>query len=372
MIPVVGAIPLPLLGGYDPDQSSAEPDITIINNMPDTIDVRITEEQIPFRNHADYGPEFVADWNSYIGQEPMKRQLRVYMDAAKELWEPLPHILLASGLPGAGKTTLARLIAKEMNAHLTMLVPPFTSQTLYDALLSMPEYGILFIDEIHKLGDSGPRAAENLLTAMEENWLHLDSGSHELPSWTLIGATTDKDKLPEAIIDRFSKAPYFQKYSLSELVRITHNFTKFYNEKLLPETLVAIAKACRGTPRVARHMVETARAMQVSSGYMVGGKELLDFMEVTPDGLTRQHQAYVMAMFQFFGREADDGTWEYIAGEASMMSLLRENKQGISRLERYLIERGLVDRTPRGRRLTARGQVRAREWKARNGALNAE
>lgn len=372
MLPVLGVVPLPLLGGNDEPDHDGHIDVTVTSDHPDTIDVRIVEDEIPFRNHTDFGPEFVADWDSYIGQDPMKRQLRVYMRAAEESWTPLRHMLFASGLPGAGKTTLARLVAKEMCANLKVMVPPFSPKTLYDALLSLDEYDILFIDEIHKLNDRGARAEENLLTAMEEGWLHLDSGSHKLANFTLIGATTDKDRLSEALLSRFTFKPYFQRYSLSELVRITHNFARHYDVSLLPETQVAIAKACRGTPRVSRHMVETAHDMQLASGTPATPRELLEFMEVAPDGMTREHQAYVMGMYQFFGRIGREGQREYVAGEASMMSMLRENKVGISRLERFLIERGLLDRTPAGRRLTARGVARAQEWTASNGRLNPD
>jgi hypothetical protein len=164
---------------------------------------------------------------------------------------------------------------------------------------------------------------------------------------------------------------YFQKYSLSELLRITKNFCDFYEVRLLPETMVAIAKACRGTPRIARQLVEAGRAVQIATDNLVTPKELLDFTQLDADGMSRHHKAYLLAMYQFFGRERD-GEWEYIAGEASLMTILRENKQGIARIERFLVESGLVDRTPQGRRLTALGIARA-DWCVRHGeGLNTE
>lgn len=330
------------------------------------------DPSIPFVNADQHVPEYVKSWDSYIGQEPMKKRLMTHIQAAINSWDRLPHVLLASGMPGVGKTTLARLIAKEMRANITMLVPPFSPSTLYEAAMQTGEGDILFIDEIHKLSDRGPAAAENLLHIMEESTLYLDDGVHHLEDFTLIGATTDADKLPEAVIDRFMIKPYFQPYSLRELVMIVKNFADYFGMSLLPETMVAIAKACRGTPRVAREFVIAARDMQNAYGENVQPEELLAFVEVDPDGMTRQHKAYVKAMFQFFHRTNADGETEYVAGEASMMSLLRENKAGIARLERFLIEQGLLDRTPRGRRLTQRGIAKAQRYVRDEGRLPTE
>lgn len=373
MFNVVPVVPLPPLGDHD-DQMFTDTMTTIDSGLvlPSTMQVELVRKEMPFINAAEHSaPEYVKDWNHYVGQEPMKRQLKVFIADAEARMAPLPHVLLASGMPGVGKTTLARLIAKEMNGRLTMLVPPFTPQTLYDAALQMADWEFLFVDEIHKLADHGPGAAENLYHMLEEKVLYLNDGVHNLADFTVIGATTDADKLPEPLVDRFAIRPYFQKYSVSELLRITKNFCDYFEVTLLPETMVAIAKACRGTPRLARELVVGARALQTSTGFMTTPKQLLEFKELEQDGMSRQHQAYIMAMYQFFGRDRD-GEWEYIAGEASLMNLLRENKQGIARIERFLIERGLVDRTPRGRRLTQRGIARAEQYMRRGQELNAE
>lgn len=335
------------------------PDIFVTVEMPPA-----PTDDIPFVNAAKNIPEYVKDWDHYVGQEPMKAQLRMYIESALRRWDVLEHVLLASGMPGVGKTTLARLIAKEMGAHITMLVPPFTQKTLYDAALSMEWGEVLFIDEIHKLADNGPRAAENLLHLLEERTLYLDTGVHHLEKFTVIGATTDADKLPETVTDRFLLQPFFQPYSLAELVKITKNFADYFEIGLMPETMVAIAKACRGTPRVARDLVVGAREIQTVTGNYAQPSELLAFKELDPDGMTRKHKAYLMALYQFFGREAPHNGYEFVAGEASLMSLLRENKPGLARLERFLIETGLVDRTPRGRRLTPRGIQKAQLYVA--------
>lgn len=333
-----------------------------IRRNPATV-VPLGPTDIPFSDAAEQPyEEFVADWDSYVGQGPLKEQVKVAIQSARARYDAMPHTLLASGVPGVGKTTLARLIAKEYGTRIKMLVPPFTAKTLYDAAMSMDDWEFLFIDEIHKLADYGPRAAENLLHLLEERTLYLDSGVHKLREFTVLGATTDADKLPETILDRFMLKPYFQPYSLEEMVRITHNFGRHYDLAMFPRTIMGIAQASRRTPRVARELVLAARDLTITTGTPSTIEEVLAFKEIDPDGMTRVHKAYVTAMYQFYGRENAKGETEYVAGEASMMSMLRETRQGIGRIERFLIERGLLDRTPRGRRLTPLGIAKAQDY----------
>ena len=334
---------------------------------PQTVDVHVHvgEDEKPPRliNNLDYSDLEPVEWDDYVGQEPLKTRIMVSILAAKRKGEAMPHTLLASGSPGVGKTMMARLIAKQMGASMIELVPPFNVYTLAEAAMQLCDHDVLFIDEIHKLADSGKRGAEILLKVLEDKVMYLPDGTVEkLNDITIIGATTDRDMLPETVVDRFKVKPYFQPYTLPELARITIQFAAKHDALgvITDDLGLTIAKACRSTPRVCEEMVMAAADLALAYGREVSPAELLQFVEVTADGLTRTHVHYLTALYQYFKRERTDGHIEYIVGEAAMQQILRETKQGIGRLERFLVERGLIDRTPRGRRLTERGIKRAK------------
>lgn len=336
-----------------------------------SVDVHISDEDpdlrgMGFINALDFAKVQLPDsWDDYIGQEPLKRQMSVYINEALKSGTRLPHTLYASGVPGVGKTTAARMTARSLGVDIIELVPPFNVYTLAQAAESLYDRDILFIDEIHKLSDNGKRGAEILLKILEDGVIFLPNGEVvKINDITIIGATTDKDKLPEPVLDRFKIKPYFQPYNLVELSRIAAVFTGKHDafDAIDADLCVDLAKACRGVPRVIEEMVIAANALESTFGRPPTAQELLEFIEVEPDGMTRTHIHYITALRQFFQRVTGDGEIEYISGEATMTQLLRETKQGIGRIERFLIERGLIDRTPRGRRLTALGTARAEEF----------
>lgn len=333
------------------------------------VDVHLTDEDpkgIAPVNALDFSTASMPEsWDDYIGQEPLKRQLMVHIKAARALDAALPHILLASGRAGVGKTTMARLIAKTLGVSIIEMVPPFNIWTLSEAAQSLLDWDVLFIDEIHILANHGKRGAELLLKVLEDKTLYLPDGTViPLNDITIVAATTDKDKLPETIIDRFKIKPYFQAYSLGELARIAVEFAFRHRSQdyVDDDMAVAFAEACRGTPRILEEMVLACRDLSLSQGAIPTPEQVLEFLEVEPDGLTRVHIHYLTALLQYFMRVNGRDEVEYIAGEAAMQQILRETKQGIGRIERHLVEQGLLDRTPRGRRLTARGIGRAREF----------
>lgn len=345
------------LAGQQP--APVEVEVTVAEDEPPPVNIRVVEP-------------VESDWDEYFGQEPLKRQLTVYMDAAKARNDTMPHTLLASGFPGVGKTYAARLIAKTLGVPMVELMPPFDVYTLVEAALRLPPRGVLFVDEIHKLADSGKRGAEILLKVLEEGVAFLPDGSQvALPDITIIGATTDRDKLPEPVLDRFKIKPYFQAYSNVELTCIAVLFAfKNQAEDVVDDVMAwTMALACRGTPRVLEEFVLAQRDLSLSLGSPATPEELLAFLEVEADGLTRTHVHYLTAVYQYFARTNSEGEVEYIVGEAAIKQILRETANGIQRVEGFLVERGLIDRTPRGRRLTPAGIERAQEFiKAGKGA----
>lgn len=314
-------------------------------------------------NALDFATADMLDsWDWFIGQAPLKQQIMVYTKSAQIRKAALPHMLLASGYPGVGKTTVARLVAKTMGVKIIELVPPFNIYTLVEAAEQLGDHDILFIDEIHKLADNGARGSEILLKVLEDKIAYLPDGVVvPLNDITVIGATTDRDKLPETVVDRFKIKPYFQAYSWGDLtsIAITFAFRHDAEDVVTDEMALAIGAACRGTPRIIEEMVLACRDLSLTLRRLPTEEEVLAFLEVEPDGLTRVHIHYLTAMYQYFARDARDGGVEYIVGEAAIQQILRETQQGIGRVERFLVERGLIDRTPRGRRLTELGIARA-------------
>lgn len=342
-----------------------------------TIEAPEPERHAPI-NALDFSTVDMPDsFETYIGQDPLKRQISVYMAAAKARGDRFPHTLLASGYPGVGKTTMARLIAKAMGVNIYEMVPPFHIDAVAEAAGDLNDGDILFIDEIHKLADNGGRGAEFLLKMLEDGVIFMPSGEViELPNITVIGATTEPDKLPTPVIDRFKVQPYFQPYSWGELSQIAVSFAYRHDAADLAEDddlMVDLAAACRSTPRIVEKMIEAARDLESAFNRAPNAAEVLDFLEIEPDGLTRTHIHYLTAMRQYFARlvPKSENEFEYIVGEAAIMQILRETKPGIQRVEAFLVERGLIDRTPRGRRLTPLGIARAEEFiAAGKGAAN--
>lgn len=343
------------------------------------VNVRSPDEDdpdAPLINALDFTrAEMPQSWDEYIGQAPLKQQLQVRIKAAQARGEALPHTLLASGMPGIGKTTMARLIAKTLGVEIIEVVPPFNMHTLLAAAEQLLDNDILFIDEIHLLALKR-RGTEILLKVLEDKVAYLPDGNVvPLNDITIIGATTEKDLLPETIVDRFKIKPYFQPYTEDELEQITVRFAIRHDavDSLTSDLVVAIADACRGTPRLSEEMVMAAHDLALSEGRPSSPDELLRFIEMEPDGLTRTHVQYLTVLRQYYASvrgRGEDKHVEYVAGENTLMNILRENRQGIGRIERFLMELGLIDRPTYGRRLTGRGTARAEQLIAQGKGAN--
>lgn len=361
------------LGQITSYEQASEPAVEVGSVLvvdDETVDRR---GQMPVVNAIDNSTLQVPEsWDEFIGQERLKRQLLVHIAYAQSTRTPLPHVLLASGMPGVGKTTLSRMIAQALDAHIVEVVPPFNIYTLVEAAEELVDGDVLFIDEIHKLAQSGKRGAEILLKVLEDHTAYLPNGEVvHLPKITVIGATTDRDMLPEPVVDRFKIKPHFEPYSDDEMQLITFQMGVRHecHEMLLDDDMrltAWIARAARRTPRIAEEIVLGARALSAAYGgvYPEPG-QVLDFVDVQPDGLSRAHVDYLVTLFTRFGRMPNGSRkLEYIAGEATLQSVLRETKPGMARLERFLMELGYVERTPRGRMLTPLGIERASELAA--------
>lgn len=325
--------------------------------------VTIEEPRPELINAAEHDLEGPQEWEHFIGQDRVKQQLRIHIDSAKRRGRALDHTLLASGVPGVGKTTLAHLIAKEMGSYLMKLVPPFHKDTLFEAAESLGDGDILFIDEIHKMAENGPKMAENLLHMLEERRIYTDDGVIELGEITVVGATTDAGKLPEPVLDRFVIKPHFEPYTTWDLTLITAQFAGRYLADIDDAVIVAIAGACRGTPRVARELVMAGRDLAVHHDRSPTPEELFDFKQMDPDGMTLAHKNYLLALYRNFGRRNKAArSIEFVAGESSLLKILRETKNGLANIERFLLEQGYLDQTPQGRRLTEDGIRKAQYY----------
>ena len=366
------------LGAYFLDRQ-ADRIVDGLSQPQEVIQTPVEEEHATINAASDLDDHLT--WDDFVGQENLKRQLRVHIESAQARGVALEHTLLASGRPGVGKTTMARIIAQEMGGGFFMLVPPFHRTALNEAAMTCEDGDILFIDEIHKLADHGKSQAENLLHIMEDKALYLPMGKIYLSDFTLIGATTDADKLPETIIDRFTVKPHFEEYSEQELIDICYRFEKDYEIFIPLDLRIAIARASRKTPRVIRELTIAVRDLIVPEIKRQGledeppikilqhhrelfpsPKELLEFKSMTPEGLTPVHREYITGIYRAFGRTTADGERVYVAGEMSLVTMMRMPKQGLARVERELIETGLIDRTPQGRKLTPRGIKMAQRW----------
>ena len=322
------------------------------------------EERPALINALEFSTDDLIEWDDYIGQEPLKSRLMTHIVAALRRGDSLPHVLLASGHPGIGKTTMARLIALAMGKKIIEVVPPFNAYTLAEAAELLDDGDFLFIDEIHKLTDGGVKGAEILLKVLEDKVAFLPNGEvKQLNDITVIGATTDKDKLPRTVIDRFKIKPHFQPYTYSELARIAVQFAFRHAslEVVDDDMATTMAFACRGVPRILEEYVLACRDLASALNRPPTEDELLEFLEVEPDGLTRMHIQYLTSVRLLYGRTNRHGETEYIIGAQNIQEILRETPNGLADIERFLVERGFLHRTTRGRQLTELGIDRAND-----------
>ena len=292
----------------------------------------------------------------FIGQAQAQANLKVFIEAAKARGEALDHVLFV-GPPGLGKTTLAQIVARELGSNFRSTSGPVIAKAgdLAAQLTNLEERDVLFIDEIHRLN---PAVEEILYPAMEDFQLDLMIGEGpaarsvkiDLPRFTLVGATTRAGLLTTPLRDRFGIPIRLSFYSVEELERIVRRAGRVMGVKLDDGGANELARRARGTPRIAGRLLRRVRDFALVEGAAVVGRALADralrLLDVDEIGLDMMDRRYLLAIAEKF----EGGP----VGIETIAATLSEPRDAIEEIiEPFLLQQGFIQRTARGRVLTA-------------------
>lgn len=291
----------------------------------------------------------------YIGQEKAKENLKVYIEAAKQRGDTLDHVLFY-GPPGLGKTTLAGIIANEMNVNMKITSGPAIEKPgeMAAILNNLQEGDVLFVDEIHRLNR---QVEEVLYPAMEDYAIDIMIGKGasarsirlDLPKFTLVGATTRAGMLTAPLRDRFGVVTRMEYYTVEELKMIILRSAKVLEVGIDENGAYAMARRSRGTPRLANRLLKRVRdfAQVKYDGYITEevADYALDLLDVDKEGLDQTDRGILLAMIGKFGGGP--------VGLETLAASIGEDPSTIEDVyEPYLLKNGFIQRTPRGRVVT--------------------
>ena len=308
------------------------------------------EEDVKIENHLR--PQLLED---YIGQAKAKETLKIYIEAAKARGEALDHVLFY-GPPGLGKTTLAGIIANEMNVNMKITSGPAIEKPgeMAAILNNLQEGDVLFVDEIHRLNR---QVEEVLYPAMEDYAIDIMIGKGasarsirlDLPKFTLVGATTRAGMLTAPLRDRFGVVTRMEYYTIEELKTIILRSAKVLEVGIDENGAYAMARRSRGTPRLANRLLKRVRdfAQVKYDGYITEevANYALDLLDVDKEGLDQTDRGILLTMIEKFGGGP--------VGLETLAASIGEDSGTIEDVyEPYLLKNGFIQRTPRGRVVT--------------------
>ncbi len=294
--------------------------------------------------------------DEYVGQEKIRGQLEIFIEAARKRKEPLDHVLLF-GPPGLGKTTLAHIISREMGVNLRQTSGPVLERAgdLAALLTNLEPNDVLFIDEIHRLS---PVVEEILYPALEDYQIDIMIGEGpaarsvklDLPPFTLVGATTRAGMLTNPLRDRFGIVARLEFYTADELQRIVTRSAALLELPISPDGALEIAKRSRGTPRIANRLLRRVRdyadVRADGEATRAVADAALTMLDVDVQGLDVMDRKLLLTVIEKFGGGP--------VGVDNLAAAIGEERDTIEDvLEPYLIQQGYLHRTPRGRMATA-------------------